>query len=480
MNHNLFSFTELLIIAGSLLVMSVLASKTSSRLGVPALVLFLALGMLAGSEGIGGIFFEDYHLANVIGTVALIYILFAGGLDTHWSSVRAVVLPSFALSTVGVLITASLIALAAHSITNLPWELSVLLGAVVSSTDAAAVFGALRSKGIRLKGNLASLLELESGSNDPMAVFLTVGITGMILSPGSEVTELIPKFFIEMIVGGLGGALIGYGAYKIIDRIDLDSEGLYPVLSTGVALLAYAVPHELGGNGFLAAYVAGITLGSNKFLPRLSLIQFHDGLGWLMQITMFLSLGLLVFPTRLAPIMVPSILAALLLIFVARPVAVFVSLIPFNYSWCEKVLISWVGLRGAVPIILATIPVTQGIAGAEVIFDEVFFIVLSSVVIQGISIGWLANKLDLVLPNYSGIKERKLASHTLEFRLSPQASAVGKTLAELSLPGGVLVVLIRRGTEIFTPRAATVLEAKDLLIISNEKVDHQELSKYFE
>ncbi|MGE3809004.1 MAG: potassium/proton antiporter, partial [Gemmataceae bacterium] len=336
-----------------ILVFSVLASKVSDRFGIPALILFLALGMLAGSDGLGGVHFDDAAVAQFLGAAALALILFAGGLETRWREVRPVLGYGLTLATLGVLLTALTFGVFAYVVLGLSLLESLLLGSIVSSTDAAAVFSVLRSRNVGLRGQLKPLLELESGSNDPMAVLLTVGLVQMITQPDLSVTKLLILFGLQMPLGAAAGFIAGKGIAILVNRLNLGYEGLYPVLTLSLVLLTYSVTNLIGGNGFLAVYLAGIFLGNHDFLHKRSLLRFHDGLAWLMQIAMFLVLGLLVFPSHLVPVIGPGILAAAWLMFVARPISVFVGLLPTKLSLSEKVFVSWVGLRGAVPIVLA-------------------------------------------------------------------------------------------------------------------------------
>ncbi|MDD4904449.1 MAG: potassium/proton antiporter [Candidatus Bipolaricaulis sp.] len=385
-----------------LLLLGVLTSKTSERLGIPALVFFLFVGMLAGSEGIGGIEFDDPYLAYSLGMFALTYILFAGGLDTAWSSARSVLPTALLLATFGVALTATLVGVFAVFVLDFPWLDGLLLGAVMSSTDAAAVFAVLRSRRARLKGRLRPLLEFESGSNDPMAVFLTVTIIGLIADRTTSWTSAVPTFFTQMLSGGAVGLLAGYSILAIIRRIRLETYGLYPVLTMSLALLGFAVATAVGGSGILAVYVAGIVCATRP-MPRRNLIMgFHDGLAWLMQITMFVALGLLVFPSRLVPIVGPGLALSAFLMFFARPVSVALCTLGSGLCAKEKLLVGWCGLRGAVPIVLATFPLLAGTPLADRTFNLVFFVVLTSSLLQGSSIGLLARWLGLVEPEAAG------------------------------------------------------------------------------
>ena len=309
-----------------LLLVSVLASKASEWMGVPALLIFLVIGMLSGSEGPGGIWFDNIALAQMVGTLALAYILFSGGMDTDWKVVKPVLRPAGLLATVGVLLTAVLVSVVAVVFLGFSWMEGLLLGSVMSSTDAAAVFSILRSRSIRLKGRLQPLLELESGSNDPMAVFLTVITIRLILTPAMAWWDAIPNFLWQMVMGAVMGIVFGKLFIYLINKTRLEYEGLYPVLTLALVLFAYGVTDVIGGNGFLTVYVAGVYLGNKSFLHKRSLMRFHNGIAWLMQIAVFLTLGLLVFPSHLVPVFGSGLLLASFLMFVGRPVAVFVSL----------------------------------------------------------------------------------------------------------------------------------------------------------
>jgi potassium/hydrogen antiporter len=461
-----------LLIAAATLVASVILSKVSERFGVPALLLFLGIGMLAGYDGPGGIYFDNAHLSQALGTVALAYILFAGGLETDFKTSRKVLKPALFLATLGVLVTALVIGLCVRYLLRHSWMESLLIGAIVSSTDAAAVFAVLRSSNVGLKEPLRPLLELESGSNDPMAVFLTVGLIEIIKNPGHSLLSLIPLFFQQMILGlALGYAMARLFIY-IVNRIKLDYEGLYPVLGLGWVLLTYGLTAWLKGSGFLAVYISGLVLGNLAFSHKKSLIRFQDGIAWLMQILMFLTLGLLVFPSQLIPIAGQGLLIALALIIAARPAAVFVSLAFSRFSIREKHLISWVGLRGSVPIVLATFPLLAGLDQTHYIFNLVFFIVISSVLLQGTTIPLMARLAKVDAP---WVRQRRYPidfdnSEAMELQLVdlfvPYGSrAAGKPILELGFPKDCLVTLIARGEKFVMPGGATVLEEGDVLLM---------------
>ncbi|WP_407352826.1 potassium/proton antiporter [Luteimonas sp. R10] len=381
---------------GLLLVLTVLAGSLSSRFGLPALIGFMLLGMLAGSEGLGGISFENVGMAQGIGVLSLVFILFSGGLDTVWREVRRSVAPALVLATAGVMVSAAVVAAAAMWLLGFSLLQGFLLGSVIASTDAAAVFAILRSRGLPLRDELKGVIELESGSNDPMAIFLVGAALLLISTPETSPATLIPAFGLQMAVGAAVGYTIGAGFPALLRRARLRVGGLALVVSIATALLAYGLAGLLQGNGFLAAYVAGIVAGTREFPSKRTVSLFQDGLAWLAQVTMFLTLGLLVFPSELAAVLGPGLAITAVLMLVARPLSVFLCLAPFRgYDWRAKLFVSWAGLRGAVPIVLATFPVVAGVPGAQSIFNIVFFVVLLSSVIQGPTLGWVARRLGL-------------------------------------------------------------------------------------
>lgn len=472
------SFTpeNILLIGSILLFVSIISSKTSLRLGVPVLILFLVIGMLAGSDGPGGIYFNDPETARLLGTIALTFILFSGGLDTKWESIRPVIRNGIALSTIGVLITAISVGLFATYVFGFSFREGMLLGAIVSSTDAAAVFSILRSRNVGLKGNTRPLLELESGSNDPMAYFLTISFIDLVQNPETPFFTLIPTFFVSMGFGVVLGYVSGKATHRLLNRIKLDFEGLYPVLVLAIVLFTYSFTEWVEGNGFLAIYVSGLVLANSKFIHKKSLVRFYDGQAWVMQIVMFLTLGLLVFPSQILPIMDEGILVAAFLIFVARPAAVFISLaFAKDLNLRKKLFISWVGLRGAVPIIFATYPLLAGIDNDHTLFNLVFFISVSSVLIQGTTLAHVARWLHVNVPDK--LKRRfpldvemkeDIHSELLEVDLPESSSAIGKPIVDLHLPKSALIVLIHRDGKYLTPHGDTVLLAGDHLLIMAE------------
>ncbi len=461
-----------------LTLISVLASKFSDRFAIPALLLFLAIGMLAGPEGFGVIYFHNLWLAKSIGIIALIFIIFSGGIDTSWKDVRPVIVPGIILSTAGVLITAMVVGFFAVYILKFSFLEGLLLGSIVSSTDAAAVFNILRSRRISLKNPLKPLLEFESGSNDPMAVFLTIGLISVLTTKNSSVVALIPRFILDM----GGGALVGYMMAKfvifIINRLKSDSEGLYPVLTISLVLLTYSVAAILECNGFLAVYIVGLLMGKNEFLNKRSIVRFYDGLAWLMQIAMFLTLGLLVSPSKILPVMNVSLLLVLVLMVLARPIAVLLCLLPFRFATAKKIMISWVGLRGALPIILATFPLLAGIPQAETIFNVVFFVVLASVLIQGTSIPIVSKMLNVSAPFANKRrypiefeKAEGIDAELTDVIVPYNSWAVGKRIVDLNTPEKCLIMLISRAEKFIIPAGPTMLEGGDVLLVLANKED---------
>lgn len=466
----------IVITVGLLLLLSTMASKLTEKSGLPVLLVFLSIGMLAGSEGPGGIHFENATIANLFGTFALSYILFSGGLGTHWHSVRPVLWRSAVLSTLGVAVTAGLVGLFSVFILSIPLLEALLIGAIVSSTDAAAVFSVLRSRGVMLRGNLKSLLELESGSNDPMAVFLTMSLIRLLTQPAVSWLQVLPSFFINMTLGIAIGIVLGKIAVFVLDRIHLQYEGLYPVLSMSLVLIAFGVSELIHGNGFLAVYACGLVVGNSDFTYKRSIEKFHDGLGWLMQISMFLILGLLVFPSRMLPVAMSALVVSCFLMFVARPVAVYLGLLGSGFSVRERTLVAWAGLRGAVPIVLATFPFIAGYVHADRIFHMVFFVVLTSVLLQGTTLMPFARILGVdeplaAKPRYplEFEKTSHIRTETREIDILPNSVSVGRQISELNLPAGALILLIRRENDFLIPRGETQIAPFDTLLVMAEK-----------
>lgn len=471
---------NILLIGSGLLFLSIIAGKTSFRFGIPTLILFLVIGMLAGSDGIGGIHFDDHRMARFIGIVSLNFILFSGGLDTEWKAVRPVLWQGVSLSTLGVLLTATSLGLFVYYIANFSLYEALLLGAIVSSTDAAAVFSILRSKKMALKSNLRPTLELESGSNDPMAYVLTISFLALVISPDKGLISVVYTFLSQMLIGGLAGYLMGRLSKFVINKIGLDFDGLYPVLVIALMFITYSLTDALYGNGFLAVYVCAVYLGNQQLIHKKTILQVYDGLAWLMQIVLFLTLGLLVFPSQIVPVMGIGLLISLFLIFVARPVSVMISLAFFRMKFRRRLYISWVGLRGAVPIVFATYPLMAGIDKASTIFHIVFFVSLTSVLIQGTTLTLSAKWLHVLLPDK--VKARRRAFEVLmseetknmirELKVPENGIAVGKKIVDLNFPQSAIIAMIKRGDKFITPNGSTVIEAGDNLVVLSDNTQH--------
>ncbi len=468
---------SILLYVSILIFVSVVSSRISDRFAMPVLLLFLGVGMIAGSEGIGAINFDNMQLAKSFGILALIFIIFSGGIDTDWRETRPVVWPGVMLSTIGVLLTAVITGACAVAILKCSLLEGLLLGSIVSSTDAAAVFSTLRSKRISLKPPLKPLLELESGSNDPMAVFLTVGLISMLTEQGTDPAGLVVRFFLDMGIGALTGYLMARFITFFMNRFKLDYEGLYPVIMIAFVLMTYALAFFVKGNGFLAVYLVGLMLGQAEFPNKKMIMRFHDGIAWLMQIMMFVMLGLLVFPSRIVPFMGAGLLLTLCLMLVARPLSVWLCLAPFRLEPRKKAMVAWVGLRGAVPIILATFPFMAGIPQADTIFNIAFFVVISSVFIQGASIPVVSRMLRLDEPFADRVKYplefEKTAAMDADLKdiiVPYNAEAVGKRISDLGLSDRCLIVLISREGRFIVPSGPTVIEGGDiLLVLANEE-----------
>jgi len=473
----MISFDYYLLIASILILISVAIARYFHNLGIPTLLLFIGVGMLAGSDGIGGIEFDDPFLSQNIGIVALVIILFSGGVETNWKSVKPVIWPALSLATLGVALTAGVVALFAYLILDIPFILCLLIGAIVSSTDAAAVFNVLNAKNVSLKNKLKPLLELESGSNDPMAVFLTIGVIQLYVNPDASIYQLIPLFFFQMGLGSLIGFSLGTLLIAIINHLRVPYQGVYSVFSLAFVCFIYALTAILNGSGFIAVYIAGIIVGNHQFIQKKTLVRFYDSLAWLSQIGLFIILGLLVFPTKLLSIAGPGLLLSLVLIFIARPFSVFISLLFSKFSWKEKSFISWVGLRGAVPIILATFPYMYKITNADLFFSLVFFIVLTSALLQGWTLNPSSKLLRVYQPNVKRTESpiefapvEGINAELTDFYVFEGSRNIGKTIVELGLPKDSLVVLINRNENYIVPSGGSVVEQGDILLtlVSNE------------
>ena len=477
----LHSAEGILLIASVLLFFSVCAGKAGYRFGLPALLLFLGVGMLFGSDGMG-IQFSNPDTAQFIGILALSIILFSGGMDTKMSEVKPIAVQGVVLATLGVLLTTLLTGgfiyycsffITSRELLTLPE--SMLLAAVMSSTDSASVFSILRSKGVHLKQRLRPTLELESGSNDPMAYMLTLLLIAYIQMGGMDVKDAILMLFLQLSVGALAGFLLGKLAVFLINHINIVNESLYPILLLTTAFFTFSATTMCHGNGYLAVYIAGLVVGNSNIVYKKNLLTFFDGFAWLWQIVMFLTLGLLVNPHELLPIAPMGLIVGFFMIIVARPVSVLLCLLPFkNFTFKGKLYISWVGLRGAVPIIFATYPLIAGIENAGTMFNIVFFITILSLLIQGTTVTQVAGWLDLIgqpkRKNEIGIElPDEIKSAMSEIDITPEVLLHGKKLMDLRLPDHTLVVMVKRGDNYFIPKGQTVLKEHDkLLIISDD------------
>lgn len=464
-----------------LLVVGVITTKFSARFGLPSLVLFIAVGMVLNQF----VYYDNAFLTQLFGILALIVILFEGGLQTKWKDVQKVIAPSLSLATLGVVLTTVVVGAFAKFILDVSWFEGMLFGAIVGSTDAAAVFAVLGNKNIKRK--LTSILEAESGTNDPMAVFLTISLIQIIQVPEANgFFSLVFSFLWQMGLGLLMGWLMGKIAVWTINRINLDSSGLYPVLSLSFAIFTYSSTALLYGSGLLAVYVMALWMGNSDLTYRHSIFRFNEGFAWMMQILMFILLGLLVFPEELITVTWEGLALSLLLMFVARPIGVLVSTSFMKFSLKEKVFISWAGLRGAVPIVLATYPLIADLEQGQLFFDVVFFVVLTSALIQGATISPLANKLGLsggervsVPHSLELVSMGKTKNEIIEVQLEEGLDVVEKELRELSLPEDTLITAVIRGDKLITPRGTTKLCAGDVLYVLISKSQRERVKEIF-
>ncbi|NDV58602.1 potassium/proton antiporter [Bacteroides sp. 519] len=475
-----FSPENILLVGSVLLFVSIVVSKTGYRFGVPTLLLFLFVGMFFGSDGLG-LQFSSAKEAQFIGMVSLSVILFSGGMDTKYSEIKPVLAPGIVLSTLGVLLTAVFTGffiwfITGMSFTNiqLPLLTSLLLASTMSSTDSASVFAILRSQKMNLKHNLRPMLELESGSNDPMAYMLTIVLIQVIQSGGMQLGGILGSFVVQFVVGAGAGYILGKLAVFMLNKLNIDNQSLYPILLLAFVFFTFSLTDRIHGNGYLAVYIAGIMVGNNKITHRKEISTFMDGLSWLCQIVMFLSLGLLVNPHELLSIALVASLIGVFMIIVGRPLSVFLCLLPFRkINTRSKIFVSWVGLRGAVPIIFATYPVVSNIPGANIIFNIVFFITILSLVIQGTTIPFFARKLNLSTPlektgNDFGVElPEEINSDLKDVTVTLEMLEKADTLKDMNLPKGTLVMLVKRGNEFLIPNGSLKLcEGDKLLFIS--------------
>ncbi|MDO6389497.1 potassium/proton antiporter [Pontibacter sp. BT731] len=479
---------ELILFAIAILFfVSIMAGKAGHKFGVPALLLFLSIGMISGSDGLG-IQFQNIQIAQIIGTVALCIILFSGGMDTKIADIRPVIAQGVVLATIGVFLTALLTGFAIWWILGMTMEsagigltTSLLLAATMSSTDSASVFSILRSKSLHLKNNLRPMLELESGSNDPMAYILTITLIEIILmESGVNYWAAGGMLLMQLIIGAVAGYVFGRLAVRLINYVDIDNSSLYPILVFTVCIFIFSATYFIKGNGFLAVYIGGLVIGNSKFVHKRSSLNFFDGMAWMSQLLLFLTLGLLVNPHELVPLIVPGLIISFLMIFITRPLSVFLCLLPFRHmSTKDKTYVSWVGLRGAVPIIFAILPLAADVPHARLIFNIVFFCTLISLIVQGTTLSQVAVWLGLAekpreqhkLKDFDIEFSDEIKSITTEINITEQMLANGSYLMDLPLPDKTLAVMVKRDGKYFVPKGKTALQEDDKLLIITDDLE---------
>lgn len=471
--------TKLMIISGLVLIICITSSKILYKFGVPMLLIFIILGMLFGSDGLVGIYFDNYELTSQLCSLALVFIMFYGGFGTNWKMAKPVAIPSVLMSSLGVVITAGLTGLFCYLVLGTTLLEGILIGAIVASTDAASVFAVLRAQKLNLKGSLASLLEVESGSNDPIAYMMTIIVLTMMKSSGElSLGNLALIIITQIALGLIIGVLIAKVTVYTLRYSNFEIEGFYTIFVTAVAILSYALSEYLGGNGYLSVYISGIIIGNSKIPRKKSMFQFFDGISWIMQIALFFMLGLLSFPSRLPQVTVTAVAISIFMIFIARPLATFVILSPFKFTIKEKLFISWVGLRGAASVVFAIFAVTFGVKIENDIFHIIFFIALFSVAIQGTLIPKIANLLGLVeneeensvlktFTDYTG----EINTQLLEVTMTAENKWINKTIMDANIPEEILIVMIKRDDKILVPKGSTVINEGDILVLNGNNIE---------
>ena len=466
---------NIMIICGLVLLISITSTKILYKFGVPILLIFIMLGMLFGSDGIVGIYFNDYQLTNKIATVALIFIMFFGGFGTNWSMAKPVAIPSILLSTLGVVFTAGLTGVFCFLVFKTTLLEGLLIGSIVGSTDAASVFAILRSQRLNLKGSIASMLELESGSNDPCAYMLTTIVLGIMSNSNNG--NIFIMVLSQILLGGMVAVVLAKLSIYLLRHFKFEIEGFYPIFMTAIAVLAYSLSEYLGGNGYLCVYITGIIIGNAKIPHKKSIFQFLDGISWLMQIMLFFLLGLLAFPSKIPLVIGKGILISIFMILVARPVAIFSILYWFKVPIKQQIFIAWVGIRGAASIVFAIFAETYGVSMNNDIFHIIFFIALFSVIVQGTITPKLAKELDLidneesVFKTFNDYKEDKSTS-LVEFTIDEHNIIANKTIMDANIPEDILVVMIKRNGDVFVPNGSTEILPGDILVLSGNKLKH--------
>ncbi|UWD49239.1 potassium/proton antiporter [Clostridioides difficile] len=466
--------TELMIISGLVLLICITSSKVLYKFGVPILLIFILLGMLFGSDGMVGIYFDNYELTKQLCSIGLIFIMFFGGFGTNWNMAKPVAVPSILMSSLGVIITAGVTGIFCYMVIGTSLFEGLLIGAIAASTDAASVFAVLRSQKLNLKGSLASLLEVESGSNDPIAYMLTLIILTLMNNSG---VELIIPMVIKQIAFGLSiGFILAKLSVYILRNSNFEIEGFYTIFITAIALLSYALSEYVGGNGYLSVYISGIIIGNSKIPHKRSLVHFFDGISWIMQIMLFFMLGLLSFPSKLPSVFGIAMAISIFMIIIARPLATFITLAKFKFSNKEKLFISWVGLRGAASVVFAIVAVTKGVVIENDIFHIIFFIALLSVGVQGTLIPTVAKKLDLVDDNTPVLKtfndyDGEISSKLIEVNIDNDSKWADKSIMDSNIPEDILIVMIKRKEQVLVPKGSTVIKRGDTLVLSGDRIE---------
>ena len=464
---------NLMIICALVLLICITSTKILYKFGVPILLIFIVLGMLFGSDGIVGIYFDNFELASTICSIALIFIMFYGGFGTNWNMAKPVAIQSILMSSLGVVITAGLTGLFCFFIFNTTLLEGLLIGSIIASTDAAAVFAILRSQKLNLKSSIASILEIESGSNDPFAYMLTIIVLGLMSNGGYG--NIIPMLLNQIIVAIVASVILAKLSVYLLRHVKFEIEGFYPIFITAIAILAYSLSEYLGGNGYLSVYITGIVIGNSKIPHKKSIFQFFDGISWLMQILLFFLLGLLAFPSKIPSVIIKGISISIFMIFIARPIATFSILSWFKVPIKQQLFISWVGIRGSASIVFAIFAITYGIPINYDIFHIIFFMALFSVAVQGTLIPDVARKLDLiddeesVLKTFNDYKEDK-STKLVEFTISNNNPMANKSIMDANIPEDILVVMVKRKGDVFVPHGSTVILPGDTLVLSRNNL----------
>lgn len=465
---------ELMVICSFVILICITSSKVLYKFGVPILLIFIVLGMLFGSDGLVGIYYNNFELTKNICTLALIFIMFFGGFGTNWHMARPVAIPSMLMSTLGVVITAGLTGMFCYVILKTTLLESLLIGSIVASTDAASVFSILRSQELNLKGSIASILEIESGSNDPFAYMLTIIILSLMSNQGSS--SIFPMLFSQVSVGIISAVVLSKLTIYLLRHINFEIDGFYPIFVTAIAILSYGLSELFGGNGYLSAYIGGIIIGNSKVPHKKSIFEFFDSISWLMQITLFFLLGLLSYPSKIPNVFIEGIEISIFMILIARPIATFSILSWFKIPFKQQLFISWVGLRGAASIAFAIFAVTYGVPIYSDIFHIIFFIALFSVGVQGTLIPKIALKLDLidnessVFKTFNDYKEDK-STKLIEISITDDSNLVNKTIMDSNIPEDILIVMIKRKGDVFVPRGSTIILPGDILVVTGNNFD---------